>query len=186
MKAHPPILLQSGLDEKWWAHSHSVHRYQSNVQNLVLDGKTPYERRLGERFCGAIVFIPFGSMSECHPISAKGARRLHQFGQRVLSGIFVGCALYAERIWKGDIIVADDEELKNLDASEIHARRLNAEEVLAYSCAQMEQFSLQEKVKKSKRSSQLGIHPTKEQRIEMILKEERKDMIQQKKSQRMT
>ena len=33
-------------------------------------------------------------------------------------------------IWKGDIFVADVEELQNLDASEIHARRLNAKEVL--------------------------------------------------------
>ena len=33
-------------------------------------------------------------------------------------------------IWKGDILVADIEELKKLDASEIHPRRLNAKEVL--------------------------------------------------------
>ena len=33
-----------------------------------------------------------------------------------------------ERIWKGDAPVADVEELDNLDASEIHARRLNAPE----------------------------------------------------------
>ena len=32
-------------------------------------------------------------------------------------------------IWKGDILVSDVEELKNLDTSEIHARRLNAMEV---------------------------------------------------------
>ena len=35
-----------------------------------------------------------------------------------------------ERIWKGDIPVADIEELEEMDASELHARRLNAKEVL--------------------------------------------------------
>ena len=34
------------------------------------------------------------------------------------------------RIWKGDILIADIEELKNLDASEIYPRRINAQEVL--------------------------------------------------------
>ena len=41
------------------------------------------------------------------------------------------CFLYAEGIWKGDIMVADIEELEKMDASEIHARRLNAKEVWA-------------------------------------------------------
>ena len=33
-------------------------------------------------------------------------------------------------IWNGDILVADSEELENLDPSEIHSRRINAKEVL--------------------------------------------------------
>ena len=39
--------------------------------------------------------------------------------------------IYVNRgeIWKGDILVQPFEELENLDASEIHARRLNAKEV---------------------------------------------------------
>ena len=38
--------------------------------------------------------------------------------------------LYAERIWKGDILVANIEELENLDESEIYARRPNAKEII--------------------------------------------------------
>ena len=34
------------------------------------------------------------------------------------------------RNWKGDILVADIEELENLDASEIHAQTLNATEII--------------------------------------------------------
>ena len=47
--------------------------------------------------------------------------RLHQFGKKILPEIFLGHALYAGGIWKGDILVADIQELENLDASEIHA-----------------------------------------------------------------
>ena len=31
-----------------------------------------------------------------------------------------------KRIWKRDILVADIEELEEMDVSELHARRLNA------------------------------------------------------------
>ena len=74
--------------------------------------------------------IPFGSMVEYHPISAKDLSRLHQFGKKVLPGIFLGYVLCAGGSWKGDILVADIEELEKMDASEIHAGRLNAKEVL--------------------------------------------------------
>ena len=36
----------------------------------------------------------------------------------------------AEGIWKGDIMVADIEELETMDASEIYSKRLNAKEVI--------------------------------------------------------
>ena len=64
-------------------------------------------------------------MVEYHPISAKDQTRLHQFGKTVLPGIFFGYALVAGGIWKRFILVADIEEVENLDASEIHALRLN-------------------------------------------------------------
>ena len=73
---------------------------------------------------------PFGAMVEYHPISAKDISRLHQFGPKVLTGIFIGYALYAGGIWKGDTMIAEIEELEEMDASEIHTRRLNAKEVL--------------------------------------------------------
>ena len=48
--------------------------------------------------------IPFGAMVEYHPISAKDQSRLHQFGPKVLPGIFLGYVLYAgdsgkETLW---------------------------------------------------------------------------------------
>ena len=59
-------------------------------------------------------------------ISAKDQSRIHQFGKKVLPGLFLGYALYAGGNWKGDILVADIEELETMDASEIYSRRLNA------------------------------------------------------------
>ena len=38
--------------------------------------------------------------------------------------------MYAGRIWKGDVLVADLEELETVDASEIYSKRLNAKEVI--------------------------------------------------------
>ena len=51
-------------------------------------------------------------------------------GKKVLPGIFLGYALYAMGNRKRDILVAGIEELEILDASKIHARRLNAKEVI--------------------------------------------------------
>ena len=41
------VLSQSGLDENWCADSMECYTYLRNVQDLLSDGKTPYERRFG-------------------------------------------------------------------------------------------------------------------------------------------
>ena len=92
------------------------------------DGKTPYERRFGQPFKGPI--IPIGSLVEYHFITAKDQSRIHQFGKKVLPGLFLGYALYAGGIWKGEVLIADFEELETMDASEIYSKRLNAKEVI--------------------------------------------------------
>ena len=122
------VLLQSGLNENWWADSMECYTYLRNVTDLLSDGKTPYERRFGKPFGGPV--IPFGSLIEYHPITAKDQSRIHQFGKKVLPGLFLGYALYAEGIWKGDVLIADLEELETMDASEIYSKRLNAKEVI--------------------------------------------------------
>ena len=119
------VFLQSGLDEKWWADSMECYCYLRNLQDLLSFGKTPYEPRFSEPFQGPI--SPFESMVEYYPISARDQSRLHQSGKNV---IFLGYALFAVRFWKGDIVDGDIEEVGKLDASEIHARRLNAKEIV--------------------------------------------------------
>ena len=92
------VLLQSGLDENWWADSMECYTYLRNVTDLLSDGKTPQERWFGMPFNGPV--IPFGAIVEYHLISAKDQSRLHQFRTKVLPGISVGYALYAEETVK--------------------------------------------------------------------------------------
>ena len=111
------VLLQSGLGNEEWPDSTEYFCYLRNIQDLLSDGKTPYERRFGIPFNGPV--IPFGAMVECHFISVKDPSRLDQFGAKVLPGKFFGYVA----IWR-DIMVADIAELEEMDASELHARRL--------------------------------------------------------------
>ena len=87
------VLLHSGLNENWWADSLECYTYLRNIQDILSDGKTPYERRFGKPFKGPI--IPFGSLVEYHPLTTKDQSRIHQYGKKVLPGLFFGYALYA-------------------------------------------------------------------------------------------
>ena len=91
--------------------------YLRNIQDLLSDGMTRYERRFGVPFKGPI--MPFGDQS-----------RLHHYGPKVLPRKCLGYALHAGGIWKGDILVADNEELEQMDASVTYAKIFNAKEVL--------------------------------------------------------
>ena len=118
------VLLQSGLNENWWADSIECYTYLRNVTDLLSDGKAPCERRFGQPFKVKGPIIPFGSLVECYPISAKDQERKS----------YLDCSsdtlLYAGGIWKGDVLVADIEELETMDASEIYSQRLNGKEVI--------------------------------------------------------
>ena len=78
---------------------------------------------------GPVLLI--GAVVEYYPIAAKDLSRLHQFGKKALPEIFLGNVLYAGGTWKGDILVADIEQLEKMDASEIHGKRLNANKNLS-------------------------------------------------------
>ena len=103
------VLLQSGLNENWWADS-------VDIQDLLSDRKTPYERRFGTPFNGPV--IPFGPMVETSPYFCERLR-----SKSLARFFFLVYALHAGGIWKGDALIADIEELEQMDASEIHARR---------------------------------------------------------------
>ena len=71
-----------------------------------------------------------GALVEYHPFSPKDQSRIDQFGKNVFPGIFFGYELIAGEIWKGDVLIADLEDLETLDASDIYPRRIKSKEVL--------------------------------------------------------
>ena len=121
------MLLQSGLDERWWSDSMECYCYLRNVQDLLADGKTPHERPFGEPFKGPVK--PFGAMVEYHPISPRDQARIHQFGKNALPGIFLGYELVAGGNLERGCSDGRSGRLGKLDASEIYPRRINAKEV---------------------------------------------------------
>ena len=97
------------------------YTYLRNIQDLLSDGKTPYERRFGEPFKGhSVWFIGWVSPSQ-ESINLERKSYLDCSSNTLL---------YAGGIWKGDVMVADIEELETVDASEIYSKRLNAKEVI--------------------------------------------------------
>ena len=119
-------------DLSWNRCTSTPHRSETNgvaerAVRRVKEGTSAVLLHFGEPSNEPI--IPFGSLVEYYPISAKDQSRIHQFGKKVLLGLFLGYALYAGGIWKGDVLVADFEELETMDASEIYSKRPNAKEV---------------------------------------------------------
>ena len=79
------VLLRSGLDEEWWADSMECCTYLRNIQDLLSDGKTPYERRFGKPFKGPV--IPFGSLVEYYPNFCEGPVKNPSFWKESLTWI---------------------------------------------------------------------------------------------------
>ena len=91
-KGTSAVLLQPGLDEKWWADCMECYFHLRIIQDLLSDGKAPYGRRFGMPFNGPV-----------YPVWSNG--RISPY--------------FCERL----------EVVAQMDASELHARRLNAKEV---------------------------------------------------------
>ena len=122
------VLLQSGLNESWWADSMECYAYLRNIHDLLSDGKTPHERRFGQPFTGPI--IPFCSLVEYYPISAKDQSRIHQFGKKVLPGLFLGYALYAGEFGKVTYWLQTLRSWKRWTHLKSTRKGLNAKEVI--------------------------------------------------------
>ena len=103
--------------------------YPRNVQDLLADGKIPYKDD-SENHSKDQSIVPFGAQVDHLPSLARDQARIHQFSKKLLPWNFLGYALIAGEIWKGDVLTAVIEELEDFDASERYPRRLNAKEVL--------------------------------------------------------
>ena len=113
------VLLQSGLNENWWADSMECCTYLRKRHRSLVWWEDPIrETFLGNHSKDRSFHL--GSLVEYYPKTAKDQSRIHQFGKKVLPGLFLGCALYAggnlER-WRTDCRpwgVGDDGRIGNL------------------------------------------------------------------------
>ena len=64
--------------------------------------------------------VPFGTLVEYIPITAKDKSGVHQFGKTTLKGIFLGCVPRAGGGWSGDLMTADYADLHESEASGIY------------------------------------------------------------------
>jgi len=121
-------LIQSGLDDAWWPQAMACYCFLKAVVDILDDDKTAFERRYGSSFAGPL--IPFGAEITYLPITDKDKSRLHQFGSKVISGIFLGYEQQEGGGWSGDLLVLDWEEIENASHfSDIHIKRFKHSEV---------------------------------------------------------
>ena len=124
-----------------------------SFQDLFSDGRKPHERPFGIPFNGPV--IPSGAIVEHHLyFCERPIENTSIWSKSLARNISRLCIVRGRgRIWKEDILIADIQELEEMDASEFHARRLNAQEVLTpikmkklYAQSQMEQLKSQEEI----------------------------------------
>ena len=111
------VLLQSSLDENWWADSMECYCYLRNIQDLSSDGKTHMRDVLRNHLTDQLYRLE-------QPIVTASIWSYNP--ARYIPRICVVRGWNLERRHLGP----DIEELEQMDASEIYAKRLNAKEVL--------------------------------------------------------
>ena len=121
------VLVQSGLQENWWVEAMEWYDFLRNVQDLLAEVQTPYERLFSSPFEGPT--IHFRAEVKFHPFPSKDQCRVHQFGKKVLPGICMGYTWNAGGSWTGDLFTADTKDSKTMPASEITVIRFKSKEV---------------------------------------------------------
>ena len=120
------VLLQSGQNEKVGGQIRwNVTPICETSQISYLMGRRPMKDVLGNHLKDLLFHLVHWLSITL--ISAKDQSRIHQFGKKVLPGLFLGYALYAGGIWKGDVLIADLEELETMDASKMYSKKTQCE-----------------------------------------------------------
>ena len=121
------VLLQSG---RWWADSMECYTYLRNVTDLLSDGKTPMKDVLGNHLKDLLFHV-------VHWLSITLLlRRISQESINLERKFYLDCCsgTLCKRggIWKGDVLIADLEELETMDASENLLEKTQCERVDIY------------------------------------------------------
>ena len=121
-------LVQSGLADKWWPEAMHCFCFLRNVSVVMETGKTAYQERFASDFTGPL--IPFGAAVHYDPITDKDRKRTRAFGDKMLTGLFLGYHQQAGGGWSGDLLLIDAEEVAAATHfSDIHIKRFKAAEV---------------------------------------------------------
>ena len=122
------VLLQPGLDQKWWADSMECYTICETFKISCLMGKLHtkdvLENHLKDQSFHLVHWLSitqFLRKTSQESINLERKSYLDYSSDTLCTRV---------RIWKGDIMVADIEELETMDASEIYSTRLNAKEVV--------------------------------------------------------
>ena len=132
-------------------------------------GKLPVKDDSENHSKGAI--FPFGVMVEYHPISARDQSILHQFGKKVLPGIFLGCALIA-----GENLERGYSDCRNWGTTQVgrirnYPRRINAKEGMIPQKGEESKFPVADGTAKVSGSDYEFREPT--QRREQVVRREK-------------
>ena len=63
--------------KRWWSDSEECYCYLRDVQDLLADGKPPYERRFGEPFIGLLISMKV--TTEMNQVLSEQGDLLHKY-----------------------------------------------------------------------------------------------------------
>ena len=88
--------------------------------------------------------MPFGVEVTYKPSAPKDKERLHTYGRKTLSGIFIGYSQNAGGSWDEDLLLVDWHELEQADrASDVHVKRVKFKGVVPSMLGSRYRFRLQ-------------------------------------------
>ena len=127
-KGTSAVLLQSGPDNEWWADSHGMLLQSAKHSRSLVR----WEDTTWKAVRNAIEWTsyPVWSNGRISPYFCQRPVATASVRSKSLARWIPWICVVRGRIWKGDVMVADIEELEQMNVSELHARRLSAKEVL--------------------------------------------------------
>ena len=93
-------MVQSGMAEYWWNWATKCFAFLRCVVDLI-GGRTGWHTRFGVDFKGPVIL--FGAEVTYKPITEKDLARLHRFGAKMLTAIFLGYEQQQGGGWSGDL-----------------------------------------------------------------------------------
>ena len=73
--------------------------------------------------------IPFGTLVEYVPVTAKDKSRVHQFGKKTVKRKVLRYVPRAGEGWSEDLMIADHEDVQESEASEVYVKRFTSRDV---------------------------------------------------------